>query len=191
MKITYRDATPADAAVIDRIFDTSFCDTFAHLYAAEDLDVFLAGFSVADWRRELEDPAYEFRIGEVNGEPVGYVKLGPMKLPIETNRPALVLDQLYILKEHHGVGIADRRAARPGSAVSAGASGLGRATGSLDRGRQPRAKRRGAEELFLTVYVDNHRARRFYDRYGFEAVGRYDFMVGSHADEDIIMRKVL
>jgi ribosomal protein S18 acetylase RimI-like enzyme len=169
MKITYRDATPADAAVIDRIFDTSFCDTFAHLYAAEDLDVFLAGFNVADWRRELEDPAYEFRIGEVNGEPVGYVKLGPMKLPIETNRPALVLDQLYILKEHHGVGIAH----------------------ALMDWTVDRAKRRGAEELLLTVYVDNHRARRFYDRYGFEAVGRYDFMVGSHADEDIIMRKAL
>jgi ribosomal protein S18 acetylase RimI-like enzyme len=169
MKITYRDATPADAAVIDRIFDTSDCDTFAHHYAAEDLDVFLAGFNVADWRRELEDPAYEFRIGEVNGEPVGYVKLGPMKLPIETNRPALVLDQLYILKEHHGVGIAH----------------------ALMDWTVDRAKRRGAEELFLTVYVDNHRARRFYDRYGFEAVGRYDFMVGSHADEDVIMRKVL
>ena len=51
--------------------------------------------------------------------------------------------------------------------------------------------RRGAEELYLTVYVDNHRARRFYDRYAFEAVGSYAFMVGSHADEDIIMRKSL
>jgi ribosomal protein S18 acetylase RimI-like enzyme len=53
------------------------------------------------------------------------------------------------------------------------------------------AERRGAKELYLTVYVENHRARRFYDRYGFEAVGRYDFMVGTHADEDVIMRKAL
>jgi hypothetical protein len=29
---------------------------------------------------------------------------------------------------------------------------------------------------------------RFYERRGFAAVGRYDFMVGNHADEDIIMR---
>ena len=48
-----------------------------------------------------------------------------------------------------------------------------------------------ADELYLTVFIENHRARRFYDRYGFEAVGRYDFMVGNHADEDIIMRKRL
>jgi RimJ/RimL family protein N-acetyltransferase len=50
------------------------------------------------------------------------------------------------------------------------------------------ARRRQAGQLFLSVFVDNHRARRFYERCGFEAVGRYDFMVGTHADEDIIMR---
>jgi ribosomal protein S18 acetylase RimI-like enzyme len=50
------------------------------------------------------------------------------------------------------------------------------------------ARARRAPELYLSVYIDNHRARRFYDRYGFEPVGRYDFMVGNHADEDILMR---
>ena len=169
MTITYREATAADAATIDRIFDTSFCDTFAHLYRPEDLNEFLSGFGVADWEAQLKDEAYTFRIGEVDGEPVGYVKLGPMKLPIETTRPAILLDQLYILKEHHGVGIAH----------------------ALMDWAIAEARRRSAEEMYLTVYVDNHRARRFYDRYGFEAVGRYDFMVGSHADEDIIMRKAL
>ena len=38
---------------------------------------------------------------------------------------------------------------------------------------------------------DREAFSRFYDRYGFEAEGRYDFMVGNHADEDIIMRKAL
>jgi RimJ/RimL family protein N-acetyltransferase len=53
------------------------------------------------------------------------------------------------------------------------------------------ARRRGALDLYLTVYVDNHRARRFYEGYGFEFVGPYTFMVGNHADEDHIMRLAL
>ena len=169
MTVTYRNATTEDAVTLDRLFDTSFCDTFAHLYQPEDLNAFLTSFGIADWETQLEDPAFACRIADVDGEPAGYLKLGPLKLPIEANGPALLLDQLYILKEHHGAGIAH---------------------GLMDWAFEE-AARRGAAQMFLTVYVDNHRARRFYDRYGFEAMGRYDFMVGNHADEDIIMRKML
>lgn len=169
MTITYRDATAADAATLDRLFDISFRDTFAHLYRPEDLDSFLLSFGISDWEDELSDPAYAFRIAENGREAVGYVKLGPVKIPVETSGPALLLDQLYVHKEHHGAGIAP----------------------ALMDWALDEARRRGASELFLTVFTENHRARRFYDRYGFEAVGRYDFMVGSHADEDIIMRKGL
>jgi len=169
MTIIYRDATPADAAALDRIFDTVFCDTFGHIYRAEDLEAFLASFGIADWEAQLGNPAYATQIAEADGAPVAYAKLGPMKLPLETHRPAILLDQLYVLKDHHGAGIAQ----------------------ALMAWAFDNAKRRGAEELYLTVFIDNHRARRFYDRLGFTAVGRYDFMVGSHADEDIIMRKAL
>jgi ribosomal protein S18 acetylase RimI-like enzyme len=169
MTVTYRGATVADAATLDRLFDTSFCDTFAHLYSDKDLNSFLASFGIADWEEQLGDPAFACSIAEVDGEPVGYVKLGPLKLPIEDASPALLLDQLYILKEHHGAGIAHK----------------------LMNWALEEARRRGATRIYLTVFVDNHRARRFYDRYGFETVGRYNFMVGNHADEDIIMRRML
>jgi diamine N-acetyltransferase len=169
MTVTHRNARPDDAEAIDRIFDASFCDTFAHLYKPEDLETFLSGFSVADWEQQLRDRAFAFRIAEVDGKPVGYLKLGPLKLPVEPNGRAILLDQLYILKGHHGTGIAH----------------------ALMDWALEEAARREAQEMFLTVYVDNHRAKRFYDRYRFEPVGRYEFMVGNHADEDIIMRKVL
>ena len=169
MTITYRDAIRADAPTLDRLFDTVFCDTFAHLYSTENLEAFLSSFSISDWEAQLDDAAFACRIAEVDGEPVGYAKLGPLKLPVEEESPALLLDQLYILKPYHGVGIAH----------------------ALMDWTLEEARRRGASRLYLTVYVENHRARRFYDRYGFEAVGRYDFMVGNHADEDIIMRKIL
>ena len=53
------------------------------------------------------------------------------------------------------------------------------------------ARSRGANALFLSVFIDNQGARRFYTRYGFEPVGEYKFMVGTHADEDIVMRLAL
>ena len=169
MTVTYRAASVADLPAIDRIFRTSFCDTFAHLYSDEDLSAFLSKFTAEAWRSEMEDSAYSFRIAEDEGEAVGYLKLGPSTLPVETGASATELRQLYVLKAHHGTGVAREL---------------------IDWGLHE-AKQRGAEELYLTVYVDNRRARRFYERYGFVAVGSYDFMVGSHADEDIIMRKVL
>lgn len=169
MTVTYRDATPADAATLDRIFDTVFCGTFGHLYRPEDLHAFLSSFDLSDWERQLGDPAFAVRIAEADGEAAGFAKLGPLKLPVQPNGPAMLLDQFYVLDRHHGSGIARE----------------------LMDWVVAEARRRGARALYLTVFIDNHRAQRFYDRYGFEDVGRYDFMVGEQADEDIIMRKAL
>ena len=49
----------------------------------------------------------------------------------------------------------------------------------------------GAREIILSVYVDNHRARRFYQRYGFEEIGAYAFRVGETIDDDRLMRLVI
>jgi len=167
--MNHREATAADLPAIDRVFRQSFCDTFAHLYRPEDLAAFLAQFTADAWESEFHDARYRFQVAEADGEVVGYVKLGPSALPIETDQPSTELRQLYVLKAHHGSGIARE----------------------LTDWAIEEARGSGARELYLTVYTDNHRAKRFYGRYGFEAVGRYDFMVGNHADEDIILRKVL
>ena len=164
-----RDAAAADLPAIDRVFRESFCATFAHLYKEEDLAAFLAQFTPEAWADEFADARYRFRVVELNGEILGYLKLGPPALPVETDKRAIELRQLYLLPKSHGQGVGKL----------------------LTDWAIEEARRMGAEELYLTVYVDNHRAKRLYDRYGFEAVGRYDFMVGEQADEDIIMRKRL
>jgi ribosomal protein S18 acetylase RimI-like enzyme len=164
--IAYRDATPEDVPAIDAVFRQSFIDTFGHLYAPEDLAAFLARFTDAAWRGELTDRDYAFRLAEEDGTLAGFAKISSVTLPVEPAAPAVELRQLYVLGPWQGSGIAPEL--------------IGWALAE--------ARRRGAEELYLSVFVDNHRARRFYARYGFEAVGRYDFMVGDHADEDIVMR---
>ena len=169
MTINYRDATPADAAALDSLFDSVFCDTFAHLYQPDDLSAFLSSFGIADWEEQLRDTSFAVRIAEVKGVGVGFVKIGPMKLPVEPSDSSMLLDQLYVRGEHHGSGIARE----------------------LMEWAIEEARRRAAKALYLTVFIENERARRFYDRFGFEDVGRYAFMVGKQADEDIIMRKAL
>jgi ribosomal protein S18 acetylase RimI-like enzyme len=169
MTISYRIAGKGDAAAIDRIFRTSFCDTFAHLYRPEDLEAFLSKFTLDAWTAEFGDERYHFQIAEADGQIVGFVKLGPPELPVQRTGPAIELRQLYILHEWHGLGAAQ----------------------ALMDWALAEAKARGGQELYLTVYTENWRARRFYEKYGFVEVGPYRFMVGEQADEDIIMRASL
>lgn len=166
MTITYRDATPGDAAALRALFAESFVETFGHLYRPEDLQEFLRGNSLAKWEANLSDPEIAIRVAEQDGELAGFIELAPKKLPYESDARALELRRLYLKSTAHGLGIAD----------------------VLMKWVLAEAAARSAEELVLSVYVDNHRARRFYDRYGFEVVGKYDFMVGNHADEDLILR---
>ena len=168
-EIRYRDAGFADAALIADLFERSFCETFAHLYRPEDLAAFLEGVTAEAFAAELSDPAFEIRIAEADGVAVGFAKLGNPSLPVETPPGTLELWQIYVLNGWQGAGI--------GPALFDWAAG--------------RARDRGARHLQLTVYVDNHRAKAFYQRREFREIGRYDFMVGSHADEDIIMRALL
>jgi ribosomal protein S18 acetylase RimI-like enzyme len=170
MTVTYRAADPSDAEAVADMFAASFTDTFGHMYDPEDLADFLGKANAGTFRGQIDDPRYAFRLAFDSGRLVGFVKLGPPQLPIEPMAPDTIdLDQLYVLKDWHGRGIA----------------------AALMDWAMTTAGQRRARHVDLSVFVDNHRARRFYDRYGFEPVGRYDFMVGSHADEDIIMRKRL
>lgn len=168
-EIVWRDGGLDDAATLAAIGRHSFVETFGHLYTPENLAAFLENHSEEKWREELADPRYAVRLGFVGGINAAYVKLGPPSLPFTPPRNSIELRQFYILKPWQGAGLA------PAMMDWALAEG----------------RRRGAAEIYLSVFVDNHRARRFYEKHGFEAVGRYDFMVGTHADEDIVMKRPL
>ena len=164
--LLFRAAAPADAAALAEIGRASFIETFGHLYRPQDLAAFLETHSEERWADELSDPDLAVRLVEKDGVAAAYAKVGPISLPVSPAGAAAELRQFYILKPWHGSGLA----------------------GELMTWVLDEARRREAEELYLSVYIDNHRARRFYDRYGFEFVAPYAFMVGEQADEDLIMR---
>lgn len=164
--IRYRDATPADAETLSRLGRDTFVETFGHLYDPADLATFLEGHSAEIWRGILADPAMRVRLVEEDGVAAGFVRIGPVSLPVEPQGPAIEVRQFYILKPWHGAGLAP----------------------VLMDWVLEQACIGGAEELYLSVFCENHRARRFYERYGFRFVKPYAFMVGNHADEDHILR---
>ena len=169
MTVRYRIAAPDDAERVVAMFHRCFCDTFGHLYDPRDLAAFLNSHTAAHWQDQIDSGEFAVRLVEDDDQLVGFIKLGPLKLPVEQPGNALELRQLYVLEPWQGSGVARE----------------------LMDWVMAEARRRGADELYLSVFTENHRARRFYARYGFEEVGPTTFMVGNHADDDIIMRLAL
>ena len=168
--IAYRDAVPADGPELAQMARRSFTDTFGTLYRQEDLAQFLDdAFGAKGLPADLTDPDYSVRVATDDGAIVGYCKVGPVTFPGDWPETAMELHQLYILGDHHGAGLAP----------------------VLMDWALAEMRGRGASEVILSVYIDNHRARRFYERYGFEEIGRYVFKVGDHEDDDRLMRLAL
>lgn len=162
-----RRAGADDAARVRDLFCRSFTATFGHLYPPHELAEWLEGCSEAGFRRECSADDHAAFVGEAaDGQLLGYVTLGAQDLGMVPDGRAWVLRQLYLEEAAKGTGLA---AALMDAALA-------------------ESRARHMDEVLLTMWVDNHRARRFYARYGFEEVGRYAFVVGSTVDDDRILR---
>ncbi|AQR74129.1 GNAT family N-acetyltransferase [Sphingomonas sp. LM7] len=162
--IHYRDATATDLPAIDALYRESFVGTFGHLYKPADLAAFLGKFTPEAWGHEYAKPGNVFRVAEDADGLVGYCTVGPVTLPIEPGPPATELHQLYLAERGKGSGAAQ--------ALIDWAIHVARAG--------------GVSRVVLSVYIDNHRAQRFYARQGFREIGKYEFRVGDHIDDDRI-----
>jgi GNAT superfamily N-acetyltransferase len=164
-----------DEALIHRLPPVArriFSDTFAHRYDAAEFEafsdaVYSPGGSMA---RDFTAPGVRWQVATVDDQPVGYAKLTPLRAPFADARDgALELQQIYLLSDWQGSGLADRL--------------MDWALGEARAARAP--------EIYLTVFDHNERARRFYTRHGFRDVGRCTFQLGSSTEEDRIWRREL
>lgn len=165
----YRTPTDADCNALSELGISSFTETFGHLYSAENLNLFLAQtHSVEVVAQELRNPMRRYRIAEDSGRMIGYCKLGfdhslPLELP---GRAALELKQLYLRSSHFGTGVAE----------------------NLIEWAIDTAQNLSMDDIVLSVYSDNPRAQRFYQRYGFTHTANCFFMVGAHRDDEFLYR---
>ena len=153
----------------------TFTQAFAAQNEPEDLETYVAeAFSEARIAAELGEAGSTFLIGfdpETGPErPVGYCRLvgGATKEAIRGPAP-VELQRLYVE--------AGRRNGGYGSALLWEGLSL--------------ARRLGYRTLWLGVWERNHGAVRFYERWGFEAVGSHDFVLGSDRQTDLLMVRPL
>ena len=166
--IDIRPAGPPDAETLARLGAATFTESFGHLYKEEDLSAFLTeSHSAAVYARLLADDAWRLWLAETpDGEAAGYVSAGPCSLPAP-NKSANSgeLARLYILKTHQGGGLGGRM---------------------LRIALDDLTKR--FEDIYLSVYSENYGAQKLYQRFGFEIIGEYFYMVGAQADREWIMQ---
>jgi diamine N-acetyltransferase len=169
--IVYRDAQRGDGPALAYMAQRSFVETFGHLYRKADLDTFLHdAFGPRGLSAQIGDPAYRIHLALEGEQIAGFCKIGACALPSPPVPPGAVeLKQLYVLRPWHGSGIA---VALMDWAMAA-------------------ARADGAPHMALSVFSENHRAQRFYARYGFVEIGSHPFMVGTQADDDRIWSVIL
>jgi diamine N-acetyltransferase len=170
--VSFAQPTPVDHDALREMARRSFSDTFSSHYDAEPFAAFLQhaygpGGSMA---LDLQDPAIRWLAAFSRTAPIGYAKLTPLRAPAPSSLPgALELQQIYVLSDWHGRGVASQRME------------WALATAADDR----------APEIYLTVFDHNERAKRFYRRFGFSEVGHCTFTVGDRVDDDRVWRREL
>ncbi|WP_411816051.1 N-acetyltransferase family protein [Hyphococcus sp. DH-69] len=167
--VRIRRAVPADLSALKDLGTKTFMDTFGGLYDPKDLDAYLSEGHSREYYDELlsDDECAVWVADGNNGRLCGYCAAGPCGLPVD-NMPlnSGELYRLYLDAAQHGTG-------------------LSRAFMDIVIAWLETR----FEHLYVGVYSENPRAQKLYQRYGFEKVQDYIFMVGEHPDPEWIMKR--
>ena len=166
MEITIKRILLADAPALSKMSRQTFYDTFTGTCTEEDMQAFLEHYyNLGQVQKELSNPDDFCFFAEVDGEPVGYIRFmeDNSDFPEANNWKSLQLKRLYVLKEYHGKGIAQK----------------------LMAFFLAYAEQHQYELVWLGVWEYNFRAQKFYGKYGFENSGQtHDFPIGNTPQTD-------
>ncbi len=162
-----RAASPHEAAQYATVAAETFVEAYARTAVPSNLAAHVAReFGEVQQRRELEDPAITVLAArEPAGDWAGFVRLHAERLVdcVVAARPIEIV-RFYVRGRWHGRGVAQQL--------------MGAA---LDL-----ATVRGHDAVWLNVWEENARARRFYEKSGFRVAGTKPFLFGEVLEEDVV-----
>ena len=165
--ITFRRATPADAAALAEFARRAFVETYAAGNRPEDMETYVAGaFNQARQGAELADPDAATVVGEAAGHIAAYVQLrrGPAPPCVDGAAPVEIM-RFYVDRPWPGRGVAQRM---------------------MDAALRT-ARELGGGIVWLSVWEKNPRAIAFYRKLGFGVAGRAQFLLGDDLQDDYVM----
>jgi diamine N-acetyltransferase len=173
-----RRATINDLKVLSDLSIQTFIETFGANYSKEDLNEYSSqSLSKKVIERELKDPKNIFFLIENSPqESNGYIKITPNNdkflndLSDKFKKPlkSCYLERFYLLKDSQGSGLAHLAMQELITWIKANIQ---------------------CDTIHLTVFVENHRAQKFYQKYGFVYAGDTIYHVGNARDHELIYLK--
>lgn len=170
--IEIKKVTISDAQVLALLARSTYVESHGHfIHDQNDLQEYAnEAFSVSKTKKDLSDPNNLFYIVYVEGLPVGY-----LKLVLDTDCEHLTssnncrLERIYILRDFIPLKIGQQ----------------------LLSFAEAKAREFKQETLWLSVYTENERAIRFYQKNEFKEVGSMDFFVNETNYENLVYSKNL
>ena len=164
MKI--RQAEPSDVEMLSKLAMETYAAAFGHSFSPADLAAHLEkSLSPNNFKQiSVEDTVL---VAEVEDCMIGYVQFGKCDFEEATSDSDQELRRLYVLAEFQNKGV--------GALLMSGALN--------------HQNLKNARQIFLDVWEHNSGAQRFYVRYGFEVIGKREFVVesGAKTSFDLIM----
>lgn len=163
-----RKVTINDLDQLQTIGKLTFSETFSAENSEENMRDYLdKGFSTEKLTSELNDVNSEFHFADLEGQPIGYLKVNFGASQTEYNHSnSLEIERIYVLKEFHGQKV--------GQILYDKAIEI--------------AKENNVNYVWLGVWEHNPRAIRFYQKNGFVEFDKHIFKLGDDEQTDIIMK---
>ncbi|MVN75836.1 GNAT family N-acetyltransferase [Hymenobacter sp. HMF4947] len=174
LRISIAKANAATATRLANLGRQTFTETFAADNKPSDLAAYLHETYQPELQlAQLQNPQCTYLLTEMQGQLVGYLQLWKDSRlglsPDDTITKQLEIKQLYIVEDWVGTGL--------GAALMRRALEIAQAS--------------GVSAVVLGVWENNHRAKAFYQRFGFREVGETAFKLGEDVQRDLIYRKGL
>jgi ribosomal protein S18 acetylase RimI-like enzyme len=168
--IEIRRARVSDAGLVGVLGAVTFYEAYFEQDDPHSLAEYIQeSFSTAKIRAEIEDENAEFYIIFLDERAVGYAKLRTGTKAEGVKENSIELQRIYTVERVFGKGAGER----------------------LLRHCLETARARGFETLWLGVWEENLRARRFYEKHGFRRVGTLEYPYGDTVGINHVMEKFL